>query len=109
MRLFLNFLKRRRPFLYLLRESTRYVQIDDCCNYVRIDICVHNFAEMNAILIGLMSHHHALRFLAALFAKFCHYKLFERLSFISGFTGSSGIGLVLQNKAHLYTDSRYYI
>ncbi|TIA79819.1 hypothetical protein E3P89_02973 [Wallemia ichthyophaga] len=32
-----------------------------------------------------------------------------RLSFVSGFTGSSGIAIVGQHAAHLWTDSRYFI
>ncbi|KAM3136145.1 hypothetical protein pb186bvf_011767 [Paramecium bursaria] len=33
----------------------------------------------------------------------------ERLAFISGFTGSAGIGLITKEVAYLWTDSRYFI
>src|SRR5665811_1269004 len=33
----------------------------------------------------------------------------QRVAFISGFDGSSGIAIVTQNEALLWTDARYYI
>lgn len=33
----------------------------------------------------------------------------ERIEFISGFKGSNGLGLITQEVALLWTDSRYYV
>ncbi|EAN32091.2 Metallopeptidase family M24 family protein [Theileria parva strain Muguga] len=37
------------------------------------------------------------------------HSTFDRLSFISGFTGSYGLALVTHDKCYLWTDSRYFI
>jgi Xaa-Pro aminopeptidase len=33
----------------------------------------------------------------------------ERIAYISGFTGSAGIALILMDRAYLWTDSRYWL
>ncbi|AFZ81581.1 peptidase, putative [Theileria equi strain WA] len=37
------------------------------------------------------------------------HETYDRLSFISGFTGSSGCALITTSKSYLWTDSRYFI